>query len=59
MTRDRFSWEVRFALGQVGLAITHTVRLVEGWLTLNSKIEKELDADLKAYLAKMEAERPA
>ncbi len=59
MTRARFMWEVRFAFGQISLSFTHIGRLITGWLTLNSNIEKELDADLDAYVTKMAAEKPA
>lgn len=59
MTRARLKWEMRFAFGQIALSFTHMGALIVGVLTLNTNIEKQLDADLDAYVAKMLADQPA
>jgi hypothetical protein len=59
MTRKGIIWEVRFALGQIGLGFKHGVDTVVSIFTLNARgLNERCATELDAFIAKMNAQRP-
>ena len=58
MNLKRTLWEVRFAFGQIGLALKHGADVAFSILSFDGNVEKRCNAERDTYVARMNAQRP-